>query len=198
MNALIYDIEIINAIQGKNEDRVEGITYCSGWQDHENMGISVIGAYDYAQARYRVFCKDNFDSFLERAAQPGTTLVTFNGLAFDDQVIAKTLKAVFPQENPSYDLLVEVWVASGLGPKFSYPSHIGFGLDAVCERTFGVRKTGHGALAPIQWQNGMRGTVIDYCLNDVYLTKLLFDAALEGKPLVSPKDESKLTLRTPA
>jgi hypothetical protein len=49
----------------------------------------------------------------------------------------------------------------------------------------------------VQWQRGDFGTVIDYCLTDVYLTKQLMDRVLAGEPIVSPKTGRTLMLRIP-
>ena len=196
MKAIIYDIEILRAIPNKDGSKLEGIEYCGGWNDHANMGITVIGAYDYQEDRYRVFCKDNFQRFIARAAQPDMLLVGFNSIAFDNAVIGAELQIPFP-EGICYDLLRESWVAAGLGPKFEYPSHIGYGLDAMCARNFGTKKTGDGAVAPVLWQRGEIGQVIDYCLNDVRLTKQLFDAVLAGKSITNPTNGKALTLRNP-
>jgi hypothetical protein len=198
MKALIYDIEIKKAIPDKNKPREDGIEYCEDWHDHANMGISVIGAYDYATDRYHVFCDDNKDAFFE-ACLKAECLVSFNGIGFDNRVIEKTWS--FPDSILTkfvYDLLVETWVAAGLGPKFAGPSHGGFGLDAICSCNFGTKKSGNGALAPVLWQRGKIGEVIDYCLNDVRLTKQIFDKVLADRSLISPKDGRELTLRQPA
>ena len=190
LDALIYDIEIIRAIPNRNGERQEGILYCDGWQDHKNMGISVIGCYDYTEQRYRVFCQDNFDKFID--ATQGKVLVGFNSIPFDNAVINATMGLEMP-ENRCYDLLREIWKASGLPAQFSPKTHGGFGLDAMCETNFGTRKTGNGALAPVLWQQGKIGEVIDYCLNDIALTKQLFEKSLHG-PLVSPKTGELLVL----
>lgn len=196
MNTLIYDIEILRAIPNRDGSREPGIEYCEGWHDHANMGISVIGAYDYQDDRYRTFCADNFTEFLAYLAQPDYLFVSFNGIPFDNRVIAAAL-GVQIGEDRCYDLLRETWAANGLGPQFAYPSHAGYGLDAICERNFNVQKSGNGALAPVLWQRGHVGAVIDYCLNDVRLTKLMFDQVITGAPFVNPKDGKEMRLRKP-
>lgn len=198
MNALIYDIEIVRAVPSPHSYCEKGIKYCSGWSDHERMGVSVIGAYDYAEDRYRTFCSDNFSAFIERATRDGTLLVGFNNIKFDNAVIAATKEiGLAINEDRCYDLLREVWVAAGLGPNFDRKTHGGYGLDAMCEKNFGTKKSGNGALAPVLWQQGKVGEVIDYCLNDVRLTKQLFDAVIKETPLISPKDGASLKLRCP-
>lgn len=40
--------------------------------------------------------------------------------------------------------------------------------------------------APVLYQHGQYGELIDYCLNDCYITGALFDAA-QSRALISPK-----------
>lgn len=195
MNALVYDIEIIKAVPDKKSPMLEGIEYCKGWDDHASMGISCIGAYDYATDRYRVFCKDNMEDF--RALQSGKLMVSFNGIGFDNKVIAlqKFETAGFDpiviEPDRCYDVLAELWVAAGLGREFVYPTHIGFGLGDVGYANFKQSKTGTGGLAPVEWQRGNIGNVVDYCLNDVRLTKRCFDRIRQTGGLRDPRDSSR-------
>lgn len=194
MNAIIYDIEIVNAIPNRDGTREDGIVYCGGWHDHAGMGVSVIGVYDYTEDRYRVFCRDNFPIFEE--ACKGKMLVGFNSIPFDNAVISADLGVALPEDH-CYDILRETWAAAGLGPKFDFKTHGGYGLDAMCKANFGTKKSGNGALAPVLWQRGQIGEVIDYCLNDVRLTKQLFDQVLSGRPLKNPNGGRDLNLRNP-
>ncbi|MFH2077055.1 MAG: hypothetical protein ABIJ57_17230, partial [Pseudomonadota bacterium] len=192
---IIYDCEIIKAIQGKNEPLRKGIHYCEGWRDFKGMGISVICAYDYSEDRYRVFCADNFHEF-QNLVNGTDIVVGFNSIGFDNPLCYAN--AINVSDEKSYDILVEVWVGAGLGPMFEYPSHIGFGLDAICKENFGIEKTGHGALAPVDWQKGNIGAVIDYCINDVKLTKRLLDHIIQVGYIKNPKDPSSvLNIRRP-
>lgn len=186
---IIYDIEIVKAIKNKNDQPIEGIKYCDGWQDHANMGVSVIGCYDYNDDRYRVFCEDNFSDFAE-LIESDDTVVGFNSIAFDNAVIHASTITEIPRDK-SYDILVEIWHGAGLSENFKYPSHVGFGLDACCLANFGTRKSGHGAMAPVDWQRGKIGSVIDYCLNDVKLTKQLLDLIIERGEIIDPRNHNK-------
>lgn len=193
MHALIYDIEIIKAIPDRNGVKLEGIEYCEGWGDHANMGISVIGAYDYQDQRYRVFCEDNITEFYDICEE--RLLVGFNNKGFDDKV----LSCRFPNEYkdkfltlPRYDILAEIRAALGAGNFVK-----GYGLDPVCEKNFGIKKTGNGALAPVLWQQGRRGQTIDYCLNDVYMTKRLFDKIVHESFIVDPTNNHPIQMRLP-
>jgi hypothetical protein len=196
-NIVVYDLEILRAVPGRNGEMTEGIEYCAGWHDHANMGITVLGVYDYREDMYRVFCGDNKLQWANLLDQRRPLCVGFNSIPFDNAVLAATAGWVPPIEEECYDLLREIWAAAGLGQDFNFRTHGGYGLDAVCERNFGLRKSGHGALAPVQWQQGDFGAVIDYCLNDVRMTKLLMDRALAGEQIIDPKTNKDLTLRKP-
>ena len=197
MNALCYDLEIVKAIPGKEPIPTE-IECCEGWHDHAHMGISCLCAYDYVEDRYRVFMEDNLEDFF-RLCSKRELLIGFNNIRFDNLVLnAHPFSLQMPiQDEKCYDLLREVWVSAGLGPTFVYPSHLGYSLDAVCRRNNLGTKTGDGAMAPILWQRGNLGRVIDYCLNDIVLTKRLFDLAAAGSQIISPKDGRQLQLKHP-
>jgi len=192
---LIYDIEIKKAIPPKDaREIIPGVEYCAGWQDHKNMGIACICAYDYQTDRYRVFTEANLPDFV-KLVQERETLVGFNSIAFDNKVLGAATG--FSYAGVNYDSLREIWISLGLSPTFQYPSHTGYGLDEMCRANFGTQKTGNGAMAPVYWQEGKYGEVIDYCLNDVKLTKQLFDKALAGESIKKPKTGEDLVLRLP-
>ena len=179
---LVYDIEIVKAIQRKDETKIEGIEYCEGFHDHANAGISVICAYDWEIHRYRVFTAECFKEFETLAND--RLLAGFNSIAFDDAVCAASAGL---NVTTQYDLLRECWIADGLAPEFEGESHGGYGLDALAKANGLYGKTGHGAMAPVDWQQGRYGSVIDYCLEDVRLTAHLIRRVIAGMPMKSPK-----------
>jgi len=176
MKLLIYDAEILNAIPEKGVSPVEGIRYAQGWGDHVGMGVSVICAYQ-EDVGYRVFLEDNFDTFRELAQDPETLLVGFNNRAFDDRLIQACLGITF-DERRSWDLLRAVRVARGMDPGYVAG---GPNLDSLCKANFLRGKNGSGAFAPILWQMGKCGQVIDYCLNDTINTKKLVELVEAGR-----------------
>lgn len=195
-NWIVYDIEIEKAIPPKRgTDRLSNIRYCEGWHDHANMGISVVGVYDYLNERYRVICADNKEE-MERLINRAYSVITFNGEAFDHKVLSATWDIEVPVER-SYDLLCEVWQAAGLSRTYDHATHKGYTLDAIAKVNLGEGKTGHGAIAPIDWQQGKIGSVIDYCLMDVRLTKGLIDLIEKNGELIDPVTNARLKMRHP-
>lgn len=127
---------------------------------------------------------DNLDQFLPWVE--GKRLVGFNNLNFDNRVLRAN--GVMVDDEQCRDLLVAVWAAHGLGPIFDHKTHGGFGLDALARANLDAQKSGSGELAPELWQQGAIGQVVDYCLNDVFLTaRLILKWRHNGGRLQSPK-----------
>lgn len=190
MNGLVYDLEIVRAIPTRGEEPMKWIEYCEGWTDHKNMGISVLGVYDYVHDRYHTFCEDNFDEF-RALVERRDIFIGFNSVRFDNAVIKAVLDLEIP-ETKCYDIMRELMAAADT------TSFAGFNLNATAHANLREKKTGHGALGPVQWQQGEIGSVIDYCLADVWLTKRLFDQIVKGVVMIDPRDTTKmLTLRRP-
>ena len=183
---IIYDCEIINT---PDQNPPKGVKKCGGWRDFGNMGISCICAYDYTTDEYRVFLEDNLEAF-QKLVNSHEVIVGFNSIAFDNRLCKAYGLSV--QNEKRYDLLCEVRAACGLSLNFEdgkREEHVSLSLDALSERNFGLKKSGHGANAPILWQQGKFGAVIDYCLRDVMLTKKLMDRILnKGKVIGFDKE----------
>lgn len=188
---ICYDLEIEKAIPQKNERRLKKIKYCDGWHDHKGMGISALCAYDFDIDQYYVFLKDNLPDFQELVKQH-THIIGFNSESFDDLVC----QANSIEITTTFDLLRETYKALDLDPYPEYytEEYKGYGLDALCQAAFGFGKTGNGENAPIAWQQGKHGQVINYCLNDVKLTKLLMQKVLDNKPFIDPHTGQEIFL----
>ena len=192
---LIYDCEIIKAIRDPKKVDLAHIEYCTGWDDYENMGISVIGVnfidkdFDnitsHSNTSLSVLSIGGFQNGLD-----GTeVLVGFNNQSFDDKLI-KANGFIIPEHVVNYDLLAEIWEGAGLGREFVYPTHAGFGLDVICKANGLGEKSGDGANAAILWQKGKHQEVIDYCENDIKLTRKLFDLIQEKGEIKDPREDN--------
>lgn len=186
MKVLILDAEIKKAIQGRGETRTSGIEYCEGWRDFANMGLACLGGWQSWDSKFRVWGEGTQGQVeAQQAINKADKIITFNGLGFDGPLL-RAHDIEIPDDK-HVDLLVKIWEAHGLGPKFVYPSHAGFGLDNCALSNNLPGKTGHGGHAPIQWQQGKYCEVVDYCLHDVWITLQLVKLCLDGL-FLSPKD----------
>ena len=57
-------------------------------------------------------------------------------------------------------------------------------LDQIAQGTFGVNKIGDGLEAVAWWRNGEIEKIRQYCLDDVRLTKDVYEYALKNKKLI--------------
>lgn len=157
---LFYDCEIINPIRCKSD-----------WRDYGYLGISVIGAYASwltGPNRLQAFTADRFEQF-QWLVDQAEEIVGFNSIGFDDPLCQAQGLTV----QTTYDLMIEVRRAAG--EPISGPCTPGYNLARLAEVNFGHKKTGIGKEVPDLWGRGECQRVIDYCLNDVELLRVLYE-----------------------
>lgn len=176
-NIVVYDLEI-----RKNP------TECTnGWASKNEFGISVACAFDYRDMRYRVFLFDNLTKLTDRLNEPGTTIVGFNHVSFDNEVLrASNLPLRSDSELLNYDMLTVSRAGAGVD-KFAK----GFKLDEHLRQLRLPMKTGDGALAPDLWKMKKIGELVDYCLADVTAEKALFEYIMKNGTLACAHSSGK-------
>ena len=164
-NIIVYDIEI-----KKSPDQCR-----NGWSSKDEMGISVACMFDYQTMMYHAFMDDNMCDMVDRMSKPGTMIVGFNTINFDNAVLRAS---GYPLPADDYLNNYDLMVISREGAKDSgsiASVHKGTSLDDHL-KTIGLPvKSGDGALAPKLWQDGKVGELVNYCLYDVFCEKNLFE-----------------------
>src|SRR3989344_7193306 len=135
-----------------------------GGRDHfEELKVSVVGVFNYADGKYNAFEEREMDKF-ESLYRDASLVIGFNINAFDLPVIAPYFHGAFT-DIPTLDLMVDI--ERVLNRRIS--------LDALAQGTLHEGKSGHG-LEALQWfRNGEVERVKKYCLVDVRLTKDLYE-----------------------
>ncbi len=136
-----------------------------GAENRAQLGVSVVGVYDYTEDKFLTFRETQFDELtvlLENADE----VVGFNLIGFDWPVLAAELGG-WVTELPTLDLLVEAQRA--LGRRIS--------LDALAQATLGMGKLGSGLDALEYYRAGDWDRLERYCLEDVKLTRDLYEYA---------------------
>lgn len=180
---IVYDIECIRPVMPRDPDQcLPDIEYAKDWKDYLGMGIACIGAYDAEADLFRVFGGDppELDRFGAFAAN--RIIVGWNNRAFDDPLLAAHGVDVVQ----SWDIKAALMAAGGGGQR-------GNSLEDTARVNLGgTGKFADGSMAPVWWQRGQHERVIDYCLQDVNLTRRLLcrllnrgeiTAAATGKPV---------------
>lgn len=190
MKLVIYDAEICNGVITDNNPPQEGYKYAKGWKDFSGMGIATLCAYDISETRYRVFMEDNL-THLEDLMTERDALVGFNNHQFDDHLLREN--NVFIGAS-TIDLASLIWRAAGI-PQGEHPK--GLGLDAICKANGLPAKTGNGAQAPQDFQDGYIGRVVDYCLADVRSTLFLYRYLATNGGIKDPRNGDWLNVAVP-
>ncbi len=142
------------------------ITNVNGKEVLPNMYVVCI--YDSETDKYSSYKQDelkNLWPILEKA----DLLIGYNNESFDTPILNKYYSGDLSKIG-SLDLLSEIKKALGYRIK----------LDSVAEATLGRKKTGNGLEAMTWWKQGRYDEVIKYCLEDVRLTKDIYDYALKN------------------
>jgi hypothetical protein len=192
LDIVVLDAEILRCIPDRNAPRDPALEYCDGWNDHANMGISVICAIDTRTYEPRIFLQDNLAE-LARLID-GRVVAGFNNIGFDHKLMEAN-GLPLSQHVEHYDLCVEVRRAVA-EPDFYTPGKTRGGrkLDDLARVNLGMQKPMSGALAPIAWQRGNYGEVIDYCMGDVQKTLALIEMTPN---LLDPVTQTMMTVRRP-
>lgn len=155
MRRIVFDIETRNVFEDV------------GKADPALLDISLVGVYDYETDQYTSYLVEDLPKLwplLENADQ----LITFNGDHFDIPLLNKYYHGDLSKIR-SLDLLVEVH--RSLGRRI--------GLGNIASATLGIGKSSNGLQAVEWWKKGDIESIRKYCLQDVRVTKEVYEYALQ-------------------
>ena len=129
----------------------------------ELLGISVVGIYRYTEDRYEAYLESELKT-LEPILQQAELVIGFNIRRFDLPVLSPYLS--FPVATiPVLDIIEDV--VKHLGHRVS--------LESLAQATLGRGKAGSGLDALRWFKEGKLDQIKQYCLEDVKLTKELYE-----------------------
>ena len=138
-----------------------------GWGNCKEMGVSIVGVYDYQSKRYSTHTENRWGGYSDlQGLLTDSLVIGFNLDAFDMPVLSAEL-GDWVLDLPTLDLLK--LVQQSLGHRLS--------LDALAVATLGRSKTGSGLEALELYRQKEWDKLKEYCLEDVKITKDLFEHA---------------------
>jgi len=155
MRKIIFDIETDGIITNVGSKQV-----------FPNIYVACI--YDSETDKYSSYTVEQLKDLwpiLEKA----DLLIGYNSDSFDIPILNKYYSGDL-SKIASLDLLSEI--KESLGRRIK--------LDHVAEATLGRKKTGHGLEAMEWWKQGRYNDVIKYCIEDVRITKDIYEYALKN------------------
>lgn len=153
------------------------------FQEPQKLGISIVGVYDYTDNTFKAFWEKELTklySLLEQAS----FIIGFNSNSFDLPV----LKGYYPgniDQFKTFDLLQDIKAI--LGRRLS--------LNDLAKATLNKQKSGHGLQAIEYYQQGKFDELKKYCLDDVALTKELFEYGVTHKEIFYHNGAGKTAIK---
>jgi len=149
---IVFDIETKNSFAD-----------VGGQENLKDLEVSVAGVYSYNEDRYYCFDDKELDK-LGELLRRANLLIGFSSKRFDLPILEKyfrfNLSAI-----AHFDILEEL--EKKIGRRI--------GLGVLAEANLNIRKTGDGLEAIELWRSGEIEKLKNYCLQDVKITKEIFD-----------------------
>ncbi|HVO28622.1 MAG TPA: ribonuclease H-like domain-containing protein [Candidatus Paceibacterota bacterium] len=170
MDTLVFDIETQNFFTDP------GV----GWDNFNALKISVVGVYSYAQDKYFIFEEREMKPLAGLFAG-ARRIVGFSMNRYDVPVLNHYFQK-YGHGAPNLwnmervDLLDEIELAARQRVS----------LSRLSELNLGVKKDHHGSEAIALYRDGKMDELKEYCLNDVKLTKELYDLSRKQHFLLMP------------
>lgn len=159
MRKIVFDIETVNTFQDV------------GSNDPVDLDISLLAVHDSETNDYYSFTVEELPT-LWPIMEKADLLIGFNLDHFDVPLLNKYYHGDLTKIK-SVDIMKELQKV--LGRRIS--------LQAVAEATLGKGKSGHGLDAITWWRNGEIEKVRKYCIDDVKVTKDVYEYALKNAKL---------------
>ena len=143
-----------------------------GWNRAEKMGVSCAILYDSKTDIYREYLQKDIE-LLCKDLQQLDLVIGFNIIHFDYKVLSGLSDFDF-FSLPTLDILLKVH--ERLGYRLS--------LDHLAVQTLGSKKSADGLMALKWWKQGKMDKIIEYCKQDVKVTRDLYLYGKENQFLV--------------
>jgi len=142
-----------------------------GGGDFSNLEVTMVGVHDSETNEYSSYLKEELHT-LWPLLEHADVLVGYNSEHFDTPILNRYYAGDLAKIK-SVDLLKEIRTVLGRRLK----------LESVAQATLGRGKSGDGLEAQTWWKNGEIEKVRAYCLDDVRITRELYDYAKKNKSL---------------
>jgi len=149
-----------------------GADEVGGWNNKHLMRVAVAVAHDSLDGQYKVFYEEQTADLIA-LLKSADLVVGYNSRNFDYAVLRGYTQERLDQTLPTLDICEEVEKVLRHRLK----------LDNIAQHTLGAGKSGDG-LQSLRWvKEGKLDLVRDYCIQDVKVTRDVFNYALANKKL---------------
>ena len=151
-----------------------------GWDHVDKLGISVACAYDSKSDSYLSFLEADIPKLIELCEE--RLVVGYNIRGFDLPVMVPYGLKIAKVD--AFDIMYDLQTLTR--QQF-------LKLEAVARGTLGEGKSGDGLLAVEWWKQGQVQKIIDYCMQDVKVTRDVFAFGRQNGFVKIQRSEDKIT-----
>lgn len=156
-NNIVLDIETQNLFSD-----------VGGKENLTKLSLSVVGVFSYDDNTFLTFSENEMPNF-ENLLKKTDLIIGFNIDHFDLPILQKYL-TIDLKKIPTFDIMNEI--VKGVGHRVS--------LDDLVSNTLGKNKSANGLMAVQYWREGRIDELKRYCLDDVRLTRDLYEHGLKN------------------
>ncbi len=160
--------------------------YEVGQDNFDALEVSLVGVYSYNQDKFLSF-KENELAEVGDLLKNAAMIIGFSISRFDLPVLKKYFSDFDIFSIPRIDILDEIEFLSGKR----------VGLDILAKANLGFGKNGHSLEAAGLYSEGKIEELKKYCLNDVKITKDLYELAKKQGYLLIPQKNGEQAIKLP-
>ncbi|OGK15260.1 hypothetical protein A2774_02430 [Candidatus Roizmanbacteria bacterium RIFCSPHIGHO2_01_FULL_39_12c] len=153
------------------------------FNDPQKLEVSVAGIFDYRNQTSKSFKEEDLPS-LFKLLETSSYIIGFNINSFDLPVLQRYYAGKL-DSFPTFDLLDDI--KNKLGKRLS--------LNDLISATLGKKKSGHGLQAIQLYKEGKFEELERYCLDDVLLTKELFEYGINRGEVLYLDEKGKNAIK---
>ncbi|OGK20983.1 hypothetical protein A2866_02600 [Candidatus Roizmanbacteria bacterium RIFCSPHIGHO2_01_FULL_39_8] len=153
------------------------------FSEHKKLGVTVVGVYDYKDKQCKAFGEKDLNKLFP-ILESSSYIIGFNVINFDLPV----LQGYYPgklEMLSTFDLLDDI--RNKIGRRLA--------LNDLLYATLGKKKTGHGLMAIDLYKEGKLDELRQYCMDDVMLTKELFEHGAQTGEVAYLNEKGKISIK---
>ncbi len=153
------------------------------FKEHQKLEVSVAAVYNYADHRAFSYTEKELNQLFP-LLEHCSAIIGFNVRSFDLPVLQRYYPGALELFS-TFDILDDI--REKLGRRLA--------LNDIIAATLGKKKSGHGLMAIDYYKEGKFDQLKQYCLDDVMLTKEIFDYGVEKGEINYLSAKGKETIR---
>ena len=161
-----------------------------GWDNFPALRISVVGIYSYEKDAYFCFEEHEIEQMAE-LFRNAARVIGFASNRYDIPVLNLYFQKLKDRDS------LNLWMKERVDilEEIERMTRSRVSLSRLAEANLGIKKEHHGSEAPGMFERGEIAALKEYCLQDVKITKDIYDLYLRDRALLVPRKDTGDVIR---